>query len=182
LAWPVLGRIYAGTEIASRLNMHGTWNRRKTTFISRHYLHNRSTSNTGMFGYINVIEPEERSPEVWKLPTATSYSIPQGNELWTKHLILILFNNTNLFSSIFLWFTLWSCQYFMQYGIKWCEDWQTGKDCDRKQSWINSGTTPAFIRMDWEKNSSAVEWNQQTRNHVSWLHLYMHWKHCFNNR
>jgi len=45
------------------------------------------------------------------------------------------------------------------------------------------GYYPGFYQVGLRKNSAktmtVVEWNQQTRNHVSWLHLYMHWKHCF---
>jgi hypothetical protein len=85
-------------EIASHLNMYSTWNCKKTTFISRHFMHNRSSSNTCIFSYINVTETNELSPEVWQFPPATSCSIPQGNELWTQHQILILFNNAYLFS------------------------------------------------------------------------------------
>jgi hypothetical protein len=59
---------------------HAQYVKPQKDHISRHYLHNRSTSNTGMLGYINITEPKERSPKLWQLPTASSYSI-QGNEL-----------------------------------------------------------------------------------------------------
>ena len=34
---------------------YSTWNRKKTTLFSRHYLRNRSTSDTGVLGYIGVL-------------------------------------------------------------------------------------------------------------------------------
>jgi len=80
---------------------------------------------------------------IYILIYTSSYSIRLGNELWILHFILILLNNAYLFSSIFLWFTLRSCQYFMQYGIKRCEDWQIGKDCEGS----NNGLTGVLPRL-----------------------------------
>ena len=34
---------------------YSTWNRKKTTLFSRHYLCNRSTSDIGVLGYIGVL-------------------------------------------------------------------------------------------------------------------------------
>ena len=36
-------------------NRYSTWNRQKTTLLSRHYLRNRSTSDIGVLGYIGVL-------------------------------------------------------------------------------------------------------------------------------
>ena len=45
------------------LNRYSTWNRKMTIF-SRH-LHNSSTSDIGMVGYIDVSEDMELSPKEW---------------------------------------------------------------------------------------------------------------------
>jgi hypothetical protein len=37
------------------LNGYSKWNCKKITFFSRHYLHNYSTLDIGVFGYINVV-------------------------------------------------------------------------------------------------------------------------------
>jgi len=36
-------------------NRYSTWNRKKTTLFSPHYLRNRSTSDIGVLGYIGVL-------------------------------------------------------------------------------------------------------------------------------
>jgi hypothetical protein len=46
-------------------------NRKNTTFFSRHYLHNRPSSDVGMFGYIDVKKNNKRSPELWQIPPET---------------------------------------------------------------------------------------------------------------
>lgn len=47
------------------------WNRNKTTFSSHYCFRNRETSDTGVFGYIDVNNPKERSPEVWQIRHVT---------------------------------------------------------------------------------------------------------------
>jgi len=42
-------------RLTLRLNKHSTWNRKKTTLFSGHYLHNRSTLDIGVLGYIGVL-------------------------------------------------------------------------------------------------------------------------------
>ena len=36
-------------------NKYSTWNRKKTTLFSRHYVRNRSTSDISVSGYIGVL-------------------------------------------------------------------------------------------------------------------------------
>jgi hypothetical protein len=43
------------------LHSYSTWNRKKTTFISVHYLCNISITDIGMFGYIDVTNVLMRS-------------------------------------------------------------------------------------------------------------------------
>jgi hypothetical protein len=45
--------------------------RKKNTFLSRHYLRNRLPSDVGMLGYIDVKEPNKRSPELLQIPPET---------------------------------------------------------------------------------------------------------------
>jgi hypothetical protein len=54
--------------------MYGTWNRKKSTFISCLYLCNFSTSDmlVCLLGYINVNKRKVPSPEVWHIPPGTS--------------------------------------------------------------------------------------------------------------
>jgi hypothetical protein len=47
------------------------WNCKNLNFFSRHYLRNRSTSDSGIFSYIDVIQPKERSPEIRYIPPET---------------------------------------------------------------------------------------------------------------
>ena len=54
------------------LNRYSTWNRKKTTFFFRHYLRSRSALDVGIFGYVVVNQPKERSPEVWQIRRGTS--------------------------------------------------------------------------------------------------------------
>jgi hypothetical protein len=42
-------------RVARRLNRYRTWNRKKTTLFSSHYLRNRSTLDIGVLGYIGVV-------------------------------------------------------------------------------------------------------------------------------
>ena len=42
-------------RVMRQLNRYSTWNRKKTTLFSGHYLHNRSTLDIGVLGYISVL-------------------------------------------------------------------------------------------------------------------------------
>jgi len=42
-------------------------------FSSRHSLRNRKTSDTDVFGYTDVNNPKERSPEAWQIHHVTPY-------------------------------------------------------------------------------------------------------------
>jgi hypothetical protein len=65
LAWlSPEGRTCVVHEYRMTLNGYSTWNRKKTTFFSHHYLRSRSNSDIGISGHIDVIKPKERSPEV----------------------------------------------------------------------------------------------------------------------
>jgi hypothetical protein len=43
-------------RVRRRPNRYSTWNHKKTTLFSGHYLRNRSTLDIGVLGYIGVIE------------------------------------------------------------------------------------------------------------------------------
>ena len=42
-------------QVTRQLNKYSTWNRKKTTLFSGHYLCNRSTLDIGVLGYIGVL-------------------------------------------------------------------------------------------------------------------------------
>ena len=44
---------------------------KKSTLFSGQYLHNRSTLDIGVLGYIGIVWPKEHSPEVWSIPPVT---------------------------------------------------------------------------------------------------------------
>jgi hypothetical protein len=50
---------------------YGAWNRHKTALFSGHYLHNRSTLDIGVLGYIGILYRKEHLPEVWHIPHGT---------------------------------------------------------------------------------------------------------------
>ena len=58
-------------RVTHQLNSYSTWNHKKTTLFSRHYLRNRSTSVTSVLGYIGVLQRKEHSTEVWHIPPGT---------------------------------------------------------------------------------------------------------------
>jgi hypothetical protein len=58
-------------QVTRQLNRNSTWNRKKTTLFSGHYLHNRSTLDIGVLGYIGVLYHKEHPPEVWHIPPGT---------------------------------------------------------------------------------------------------------------
>jgi len=43
-----------------------------STLFSGHYLRNRSTLDTGVLGYIGIVQHKEHSPEVLSIPPGTS--------------------------------------------------------------------------------------------------------------
>jgi len=42
-----------------------------SALFSGHYLRNRSTLDTGVMGYIGIVQHKEHSPEVWSIPPVT---------------------------------------------------------------------------------------------------------------
>ena len=44
----------------------------KVSKFSGHYLRNRSTLDTGVLGYIGIVQHKEHSPEVLSIPHGTS--------------------------------------------------------------------------------------------------------------
>ena len=58
-------------RVMRRLNMYSTWNRKKTTLSSGHYLRNRSTLDIAVLGYIGTVQHKEHSPEVLSIPPGT---------------------------------------------------------------------------------------------------------------
>ena len=43
----------------------------KVSNFSGHYLHNRSTLDIGVLGYIGIVQQKEHSPEVFHIPPGT---------------------------------------------------------------------------------------------------------------
>jgi hypothetical protein len=43
----------------------------KVSDFSGHYLHNRSTLNIGVLGYIDILYHKKHPPEVWHIPPGT---------------------------------------------------------------------------------------------------------------
>ena len=50
---------------------YSTWTPQKPTLFDGHYLCNRSTLDTGVFGYIGILQHKEHSPEVLSIPPGT---------------------------------------------------------------------------------------------------------------
>ena len=50
---------------------YSTWTPQKPTLFDGHYLRNRSTLDTGVLGYIVIVQHKEHSPEVLSIPTGT---------------------------------------------------------------------------------------------------------------
>ena len=42
-------------RVTRQLNSYSTWNRKKTTLFSGHYIRNRPTLDIGVLGYIGVL-------------------------------------------------------------------------------------------------------------------------------
>jgi hypothetical protein len=62
--------------------------RKETTLFSGHYLHNHSTLDIGVLGYIGILYPKEHPPEVWHIPPGT---------LCIYRLLLYVINNRQHF-------------------------------------------------------------------------------------
>ena len=58
------------TTMASR-TAYSTWTPQKPTLFDGHYLHNRSTLDIGVLGYIGIVQHKEHSPEVLSIPPET---------------------------------------------------------------------------------------------------------------
>jgi len=58
--------------MASR-TAYSTWTPQKPTLFDGHYLRNRSTLDTGVLGYIGIVQHKENSPEVLSIPAGTPY-------------------------------------------------------------------------------------------------------------
>ena len=72
---------------------YSTWTPQKPTLFSGHYLRNRSTLDTGVLGYIGIVQHKEHSPEVLSIPPGT----PGINKCIPSHLkFLNITNNINL--------------------------------------------------------------------------------------
>ena len=56
--------------MASRM-AYSTWTPQKPTLFDGHYLRNRSTLDTGVLGYIGIVQHKEHSPEVLSIPPGT---------------------------------------------------------------------------------------------------------------
>ena len=56
--------------MASR-TAYSTWTPQKSRLFDGHYLHNRSTLDIGVLGYIGVVQHKEHSPEVLSIPSGT---------------------------------------------------------------------------------------------------------------
>jgi len=50
---------------------YSTWTPQKPTLFDGHYLHNRSTLDIGVLGYIGIVQHKEHSPEVLFIPPGT---------------------------------------------------------------------------------------------------------------
>jgi len=53
-----------------------------STLFSGHYLHNRSTLDIGVLGYIGIVQHKEHSPEVSSIPPGTP-CICKVTEWWS---------------------------------------------------------------------------------------------------
>ena len=56
--------------MASR-TAYSTWTPKKPTLFDGHYFRNRSTLDTGVLGYIGIVQHKEHSPEVWSILPGT---------------------------------------------------------------------------------------------------------------
>ena len=50
---------------------YSTWTPQKPTLFDGHYLRNRSTLDTGVLGYIGIVQHKEQPPDVWSIPPVT---------------------------------------------------------------------------------------------------------------
>ena len=56
--------------MASR-TVYSMWTPQKPTLFDGHYLHNRSTLDIVVLGYIGIVQHKEHSPEVLSIPPGT---------------------------------------------------------------------------------------------------------------
>ena len=56
--------------MASR-TAYNMWTPQKSTLFDGHYLHNRSTLDIGVLGYIGIVQHKEHSPEILSIPPGT---------------------------------------------------------------------------------------------------------------
>jgi hypothetical protein len=86
------------------------WTHQKTALFSGHYLHNRSTLDMGVSGYIGILYHKEHPPEVWHIYPGTSYiyniiyyiNIRQKMNMERIHLDLGTLNQNVLYFFLFL--------------------------------------------------------------------------------
>lgn len=67
------------------LSRGDTWNCKKTIFFLRQYLCTRSTSDVGMFYYINGIYCNGHSPDVWQIP-------PEISSTWIQYTVELYYD------------------------------------------------------------------------------------------
>jgi hypothetical protein len=63
-------RIYTSSEKILSADSY-----KKVILFSSHYLHNRSTLDIGVLGYIGILYHKEHPPEVWHIPPGTPVCI-----------------------------------------------------------------------------------------------------------
>jgi hypothetical protein len=61
---------------------------KKSTLFSGQYLHNHSTLDIGVLGYIGIVRPKEHSPEVMSFPPGTPC-------IYNKSKMLVVLRNIN---------------------------------------------------------------------------------------
>ena len=52
----------------------------KVSNFPGHYLHNRSTLDIGVLGYIGIVQRKEHSPEVFHIPPGTPCILGRNNK------------------------------------------------------------------------------------------------------
>jgi hypothetical protein len=68
---------------------------------------------------------------------------------------------------VIMWLNLWRCQYLSPHSVQWYEDWwiKSWKGFERKRSWSDRGTNPAFAWRHWGNPPKISGYP------VSWLRL-----------
>ena len=98
---------------------YSTWTPQKPTLFSGHYLHNRSTLDIGVLGYIGIVQHKvqhmEHSPEVLSIPPGTPCIQKQVNySKRLKYLLHLLF----VWILYFLLYNLFVIEYIDIYSLK----------------------------------------------------------------